>query len=79
MPTNHFSAECPCCGSRLKRLPATRRDAVHVYCMGCGHDFGRYETLVARYRKTLEKLESELATSMPSRNERTRLTAYESP
>ncbi|WP_447555314.1 hypothetical protein [Vreelandella sp. EE22] len=63
MSTNHFSAECPGCGSRLKRLPATRRDTVHVYCMDCGHDFGRYEALVERYQKTLHDLEAELHVS----------------
>lgn len=60
MTTNHFSPECPECGSRLKRLPATRRDQAHVLCMDCGHDFGRLESLVARYRLELETLEAKL-------------------
>lgn len=63
MSTNHFSSECPTCGSRLKRLPATRRNNIHVYCMDCGHDFGRYETMVQRYRKTLTDLEADLGVS----------------
>lgn len=60
MTTNHFSPECPDCGSRLKRLPATRRDTAHVYCMDCGHDFGRLEHLVELYRLELETLEAKL-------------------
>ncbi|WP_235040250.1 hypothetical protein [Vreelandella profundi] len=60
MTANHFSPECPECNSRLKRLPATRRDQTHVYCMDCGHDFGRYEYMVERYRNELETLEAKL-------------------
>ncbi|WP_249978402.1 hypothetical protein [Vreelandella olivaria] len=60
MKTNLFSPECPECSSRLKRLPATRRAQTHVYCMDCGHDFGRYEHLVERYRQELETLEAQL-------------------
>ncbi|WP_308323804.1 hypothetical protein [Halomonas sp. SpR8] len=60
MTTNHFSPECPNCNSRLKRLPATRRDQAHVFCMDCGHDFGRFEYLVERYRHELETLEAKL-------------------
>ncbi|MGO2390953.1 MAG: hypothetical protein ACTH69_02545 [Halomonas sp.] len=60
MTANHFSPECPECDSRLKRLPATRRDQTHVYCMDCGHDFGRYEYMVERYRNELETLEAKL-------------------
>ncbi|MCH4812565.1 hypothetical protein [Vreelandella neptunia] len=60
MTTNHFSPECPECSSRLKRLPATRRAQAHVYCMDCGHDFGRFEYLVERYRLELETLEAKL-------------------
>lgn len=64
MSTNHFSPECPECGSRLKRLPATRRDQAHVFCMDCGHDFGRFEYLVERYRLELETLEAKLGLSL---------------
>ena len=60
MTPNQFSLECPECSSRLKRLPATRRDKIHVYCMDCGHDFGRYEHIVERYRQTLVALEAKL-------------------
>ncbi|TVP50740.1 MAG: hypothetical protein EA345_04365 [Halomonas sp.] len=60
MANKHFSPECPKCSSRLKRLPATRRDKAHVYCMDCGHDFGRYEYIVERYRQELESLEAKL-------------------
>ncbi|MBT2773088.1 hypothetical protein J7J47_12735 [Halomonas sp. ISL-60] len=60
MTTNHFSPECPECSSRLKRLPATRRGQAHVFCMDCGHDFGRFEYLVERYRLELETLEAKL-------------------
>lgn len=67
MTPNQFSLECPECSSRLKRLPATRRDKIHVYCMDCGHDFGRYEQLVERYRQTLETLEIKLG--LPVGNE----------
>lgn len=73
MQANHFSADCPSCGSRLKRLPATRRDTVHVYCMDCGHDFGRYEALVERYQKTLSELEGELTLPTASTGERATL------
>lgn len=65
MTTNYFSAECPECSSRLKRLPATRRGQAHVYCMDCEHDFGRYETLVERYRQQLNNLEAQLQVTMP--------------
>lgn len=65
MTTNYFSAECPECSSRLKRLPATRRGHAHVYCMDCGHDFGRYELLVERYRQQLDSLEAQLQVSTP--------------
>lgn len=71
---NHFSPECPDCGSRLKRLPATRRDKTHVYCMDCGHDFGRYEYLVERYRQELETLEAKLGLT-PSNVEQTQTAA----
>ncbi|WNL41709.1 zf-TFIIB domain-containing protein [Halomonas sp. PAMB 3264] len=77
MPTNHFSADCPSCGSRLKRLPATRRDSVHVYCMDCGHDFGRYEALVERYQKTLSELESDLEVPTASGRKPAELRAQE--
>ena len=60
MTTNHFSPECPECSSRLKRLPATQRGKAHVFCMDCGHDFGRFEYLVERYRLELETLEAKL-------------------
>ncbi|MBE0463967.1 MAG: hypothetical protein ACTIDY_08745 [Halomonadaceae bacterium] len=59
---DHFRSECPECSSRLKRLPATRRDKSHVYCMDCGHDFGRYAFLIERYRHELETLELRLNT-----------------
>ncbi|WP_252106258.1 MULTISPECIES: zf-TFIIB domain-containing protein [unclassified Halomonas] len=77
MPANHFSADCPSCGSRLKRLPATRRDSVHVYCMDCGHDFGRYEALVERYQQTLSELESELNVPTAPRRDQTELRVRE--
>ncbi|WP_447957194.1 hypothetical protein [Vreelandella sp. EE7] len=69
MSTNHFSADCPSCGSRLKRLPATRRNTVHVYCMDCGHDFGRYEAMVERYQKSLSHLEDELGIAAVDRRQ----------
>lgn len=63
---NHFSSECPECHSRLKRLPATRRDESHVYCMDCGHDFGRYAVLMERYRHELATLEQRLGMPLTS-------------
>ncbi|SDN81688.1 hypothetical protein [Vreelandella arcis] len=60
MTTSHFSPECPECQSRFKNLPATRRGKSHVYCSECGHDFGRYESLVKRYRHELDTLETQL-------------------
>ncbi|WP_445011451.1 hypothetical protein [Vreelandella stevensii] len=69
MATQHFSLECPKCGSRQKRLPATRRDTAHVFCMDCGHDLGRFEYLVERYRLELETLESRLGLAPASTEE----------
>lgn len=63
MNASHFRPECPDCQSRLKHLPPTRGGKHHVFCADCGHDFGRYETLVARYRHELDALETRLGLS----------------
>ncbi|MBF8221833.1 MULTISPECIES: hypothetical protein [Halomonadaceae] len=55
-----LSPDCPDCGARLKRLPPTRHGHGHVYCLECGHDFGRYEALAARFRQELDTLEARL-------------------
>ncbi|MCI0509325.1 hypothetical protein C8E00_102282 [Chromohalobacter marismortui] len=57
------SPDCPECGSRAKRFPPGREGQYHVFCEDCGHDFGRYDRLVADYRHALEELESHLETS----------------
>lgn len=58
--TSHPDPECPACGTYLKALPPSRQGQGHVYCLACGHDFGRYETLVEHFRQALDELERRL-------------------
>ncbi|UYG08370.1 transposase [Halomonas sp. M4R1S46] len=61
--------ECPKCGSRVKRFPPGRHDQYHVYCDGCGHDFGRHDYFQAQFRHLLDDLEAQLkAVDNPSEN-----------
>ncbi|MDO0944275.1 MULTISPECIES: hypothetical protein [Chromohalobacter] len=62
------SPDCPECGSRTKRFPPGREGQYHVFCEDCGHDFGRYDRLVADYRHTLDELEAHLEASGTSRD-----------
>ncbi|MCK0753984.1 transposase [Chromohalobacter japonicus] len=57
------SPDCPECGSHAKRFPPGREGQYHVFCEDCGHDFGRYDHLVADYRHLLDDLEAHLGTS----------------
>lgn len=57
------SPDCPDCSSRAKRFPPGREGQYHVFCEDCGHDFGRYDRLVANYRYALDELEAHLETS----------------
>ncbi|WP_280546152.1 MULTISPECIES: hypothetical protein [unclassified Halomonas] len=54
------SPECPKCGSREKRFPPGREDQYHVYCDGCGHDFGRFDHFQSQFRHLLDDLETQL-------------------
>lgn len=54
------SPKCPKCGSTEKRFPPGRQDQYHVFCDNCGHDFGRFDSLQAKFNSVLDELEAQL-------------------